>query len=253
MRILGSYAYLAFLALSTAVIGLVCLPLIANPPTARGVAKLWARSNLLAVKYLCGLRAEIRGREHMGEGPAIIAAKHQSMWETLKLYDELPHACFVLKKELRSIPMFGWWCQAVGFIFVDRDAGAKALRSMLVDAKKAIEGGASHIVIFPEGTRVKPGEHVPYQPGVAALAKSLKVPVIPTAHNSGSYWVTPGPMKIPGTVILEFLPALPVGLSREDISSQLEPAIEETVARLETEARQALRNKTTTQGAAAHG
>ena len=90
------------------------------------------------------------------------------------------------------------------------------------------------VVIFPEGTRVAPGERAPYQPGVAALAKSLKLPVIPVAHNSGSYWLTPGPRKIPGTITLEYLPTLPAGLSRADLTEQLEGAIEGAMARLET-------------------
>ena len=234
MRLIGSYAYLAFLCLSTAVIGILGLPFMANEGAARRIAKLWTGSNLAAARLLCGIRSDIRGAEHAGPGPAILAAKHQSMWETLRLYVDLPRPCFVLKKELKSIPMFGWWCQAAGFIFVDRDAGATALRSLLSDARKAVDGGASHIVIFPEGTRVAPGERAPYQPGVAALAKSLKLPVIPVAHNSGSYWLTPGPRKIPGTITLEYLPTLPAGLSRADLTEQLEGAIEGAMARLET-------------------
>ena len=236
MRLIRSYAYLLFLCLSTTVIGLLGVPFMAYRPAAWQVAKLWARSNLCAARWLCGVRSEVTGREHFETSPAIIAAKHQSMWETLALTVELPRGAIVLKKELKSIPMFGWWCQAVGFIFVDRDAGAKALRSMLTEAKTALKDGASHIVIFPEGTRAAPGSHAPYQPGIAALAKSLNLPVVPVAHNSGSYWLTPGPEKIPGTIKMEVFPPLPAGLDRAALTEELERTVENAVRRLEAEA-----------------
>lgn len=235
MRILRSYAYLGFLALSVTVIGLLCIPVMANRGLSIKVAKLWARTNLTAARLLCDIKSEIRGTGHLQTRPAILAAKHQSMWETLKLMAELPAACFVLKKELKNIPMFGWWCQAVGFIFIDREAGAKALRTMLADAKSAIDEGASHIIIFPEGTRAAPGTFASYQPGVAALAKSLRLPIIPAAHNSGSYWKTPGPEKIPGTIVMEIFPTLPTDLDRQSITAELERIIETAVARLEAE------------------
>lgn len=237
MRLVRSYAYLACLVLSTAIIGVLGIPFFANRSAARWIAGIWVKTNLLAARWLCGIKTEIRGRENILPGPAIIAAKHQSMWETLVLYDQLPGVRFVLKKELARIPMFGWWCKAVGFIFVDREAGASALRTMLADAKAALAEGASYIVIFPEGTRVAPGESAPYQPGVAALAKSLKLPVLQAAHNSGTYWLTPGPAKLPGTIVLEFLPPLEAGLPREEVTARLESGIEEAVARLEAAAR----------------
>ncbi|MEM9234158.1 MAG: lysophospholipid acyltransferase family protein [Pseudomonadota bacterium] len=233
MRIITSYAYLAFLALSVTLVGILCLPLMANKGVAIKIAKLWAQMNLGAARWLCGIKSEIRGKEHLAVSPAILAAKHQSMWETLRLMAELPAACFVLKKELKNIPMFGWWCQAVGFIFIDREAGAKALRSMLMDASEALEEGASHIIIFPEGTRAAPGSSAPYQPGVAALAKSLRLPIIPAAHNSGSYWKTPGPEKVPGTIVMEVFPPLPTDLDRQSITTELERTIENAVRRLE--------------------
>lgn len=236
MRLLRSYAYLGFLSLSTALIGVFGLPFMAYRPAAWQVAKIWARSNLFAARWLCGVKSHVTGAEHFNTYPAIIAAKHQSMWETLALTLELPRGAIVLKKELKNIPMFGWWCQAVGFIFIDRDAGAKALRGMLTEAKEALAGGASHLIIFPEGTRAAPGSHAPYQPGVAALAKSLKLPVIPVAHNSGSYWKTPGPEKIPGTIRMEVFPPLPADLDRQEITAELEQIIENAVARLEAEA-----------------
>lgn len=233
MRYVRSCLYLIFLTLSVAVVGIFGIPVMANRGAALQIAKFWARINLQAAKILCGIRSDIQGREHLNHSPAILAAKHQSMWETLKITAEVPRPCFVLKKELKSIPLFGWWCQAVGFTFIDRDAGAKALRAMLIDAKEALADGASHIVIFPEGTRSAPGERQKYQPGVAALAKSLKLPVVPVAHNAGSYWLTPGPIKVPGTIEMKIFPPLPAGLDRTELTVRLEETIETAVHQLE--------------------
>ena len=124
---------------------------------------------------------EVRGTDHLAVAPAILAAKHQSMFETIALSAIVPRACFVLKKELRKIPVFGLWCARCGFIFVDRKAGATALRDMLAQAKQKLTDGVSHIIIFPEGTRTEPGTTAPYQPGVAALSKSLS----PSYHPIG--------------------------------------------------------------------
>ena len=109
-----------------------------------------------------------------------------------------------MKRELKPVPFFGWWCAASGFVFVDRAAGAKALKSMISDSKQALALGSSHIVIFPEGTRTRVGEAGDYQPGTAALAKALDVPIVPVAHNSGCFWRHHEGRMVPGTVTLEF-------------------------------------------------
>jgi 1-acyl-sn-glycerol-3-phosphate acyltransferase len=137
----------------------------------------------------------------------------------------LNYPAFVLKRELLSIPLFGWYLRKVGMIAVDRAAGASALRNMARQASEAFAEGRS-ILIFPEGTRVPPGESRPYHPGVAALYTQLKVPVVPVALNSGLFWGRRSFVKRPGTVTVQFLPPIPPGLDRKAFMRELESRIE---------------------------
>jgi len=155
----------------------------------------------------------------------LIAAKHQSAWDTIIFSILLWDHCFVLKQELTRIPLFGWYLTRAGLIPVDRSGGAAALKKMVADARRAAEAGRP-IVIFPEGTRVAPDAHRPYHPGVAALYSQLEVPVVPCALNSGLFWGRRSFAKRPGTITLEFLPAIPPGRPRKTFLAELEQAIE---------------------------
>jgi len=137
----------------------------------------------------------------------------------------------VLKRELTWIPFFGWLLRAAGFIAVDRKAGAKALRQLVRDAERAVAGGRS-LLIFPEGTRVQPGETRPYQPGIAALYDRLQIPVVPVALNSGLFWGRRSFVKRPGRITVEFLPAIAPGLKRREFMAELEARIESAATRL---------------------
>jgi 1-acyl-sn-glycerol-3-phosphate acyltransferase len=132
----------------------------------------------------------------------------------------------VLKRELLHIPMFGWYMRKVGMIAVDRSRGASALKQMVREAQATFAAGRS-IAIFPEGTRTAPGEHKPYQPGVAALYTQLGVPVVPIALNSGLFWGRKAFLKKPGTITLQILPAIPPGLDRKTFMKRLESSIED--------------------------
>ncbi|MEM9988074.1 MAG: lysophospholipid acyltransferase family protein [Pseudomonadota bacterium] len=219
---------------------IVFMPSLLRQPWALWASQLWTRMVLWGLKVICGIDEKVSGQQHLPPGPALIAAKHQSMWETVYLASTLPHPSFVLKKELGRIPIFGWWCARSGYIFVDRDAGAKALRKMVGEAKKAFDRGASHIIIFPEGTRTAVGDTALFQPGVAALAKALNVPILPVAHNSGGYWQHHTNLKVPGTIHLEYLPPMEEGLSRTELMAQLQNRIETTTQKLMAEADDAL-------------
>lgn len=202
------------------------LPLLLGPRAGiYHLGRIWVRPILAALALLCGLRHEVRGRENLPEGAVLIAAKHQSAWDTIIFSVELWDHVFVLKQELMRIPLFGLFLARAGLIPVDRQGGAKALRKMLAAARKAAALGRP-IVIFPEGTRVAPGEHRPYQPGVAALYGQLGLPVVPVALNSGLYWRRRGFVKRPGTITLEYLPPIPPGLPRRAFLARLEAAIE---------------------------
>ena len=205
---------------------ILCLPLLFGPRRwVLAAGALWIDGTLGLLKVLVGIDCRIIGAENLPKTPAIYAAKHQSAWETLFLSRYLGFPAFILKKELLSIPLFGWYIAKAGMIAVDRKAGASALRQMARQAGETLAAGRS-ILIFPEGTRVAPGQTRPYQPGVAALYTQLKVPVVPVALNSGLYWGRRAFVKKPGTIRVEILPPIPPGLDRKGVMKELENRIE---------------------------
>jgi 1-acyl-sn-glycerol-3-phosphate acyltransferase len=216
----------------TAGMHILCLPLLFASRRAVQVAGgIWIDGTLWLLKHVVGIDHRIVGAEHLPAAPAVYAAKHQSAWETLFLSRYLHFPAFVLKQELLSIPLFGWFLKKAGMIAVDRKAGASALRSMARQATETLESGRS-ILIFPEGTRVAPGQSKPYQPGVAALYTQQKVPVVPVALNSGLFWGRRAFIKKPGTIVVEFLPPIPPGLDRKALVKALESRIEPASAAL---------------------
>jgi 1-acyl-sn-glycerol-3-phosphate acyltransferase len=213
---------------------IVCLPLLLAPEAwVWKAAHLWIDGTLFLLRLTCGLGHRELGVEHLPKGPAIIAAKHQSAWETLFLSRRLGRPAFILKRELLMIPVFGWFIQKVGMIAVDRAGKAAALKKMVRDANDRFAQGRQ-IIIFPEGTRVAPGEHKPYQPGIAALYGQLNVPVVPVALNSGLYWGRKAWMKKPGKILVEYLPPIPPGLDRKAFMAELEKRLEPAAQKLLT-------------------
>jgi 1-acyl-sn-glycerol-3-phosphate acyltransferase len=196
--------------------------------------RAWASLVLAALRGICGIRVEVTGRENLPAGDCIIAAKHQSAFDTVVWLTLLPPGrdpAYVLKQELADIPLWGRLAARCGHIAVDRAAGASALRALVRAAQAALAAGRP-VVIFPEGTRTAPGQRVPYQPGVAALAAATGAPVVPVATNSGLFWGRRAFHKRPGTIRIAILPALPAGLPRAALMAALETAIEETSALL---------------------
>ena len=183
---------------------------------------------LLAV---CGIRVEVRGREHIPTGPALVAPKHQCMLDVFAQFTWLPGSVFVMKKELSYIPWFGWYAAKVGTIDIDRGKGASALKQMVREAKTLFAKGRQ-VVIFPEGHRGTPGVAGDYKPGVAALYRELDVPVIPVATNSGVHWPAHGFVRRPGLIVFEYLEPIPPGLKRAEFMRVLEERIETASNRL---------------------
>ena len=198
----------------------------------------WAHGVNFLMGLTVGIHVEFRGLEHRPKGATIVAAKHQSVWDTLIWHIILDNPAVVLKKELLLIPIYGWLCRKTRMIAVDRKAGSKALRVMLEEAKSATALDRP-IVIFPQGTRTLPGtlvRDVPYLSGVSALYRSLGVPVVPVALNSGFFWPRRQLMRRPGTIVLEFLEPIPPGLRRKDFDALLQKRIEKATFALEAEA-----------------
>jgi len=223
--------YIAFFG-SGALLLTLALPALVMPRrvTVR-VGDVWFGFVLSALRLICGISHEVRGRENLPDSPCVVAAKHQSAWDTIAFFTFLQDASYVIKKELTQIPVFGWLLAKAGMVPVDRAAGAKALRRMVTTARARL-GEGRYIVIFPEGTRTAPGERRAYHPGVAALYSQLAVPVVPVAVNSGLFWPRRAFVKRPGRIVVEILPAIQPGLPRAEFMGRLETAIESATARL---------------------
>ncbi len=186
-------------------------------------------------RVFAGLRWELRGAEHLPTGPCIVAQKHQSAWETMKLHALLHDPAIVYKRELGRIPIWGWFLTKLRMIPIDRGAKGRAIQSLLVGARSVLEEGRP-VVIYPQGTRTAPGAWLPYRAGISVLYETLDLPVVPIALNSGMYWPRRSFMKRPGTIVVEVLPAIPPGLDRETFLRTLVDRLETATDRLVAEA-----------------
>jgi 1-acyl-sn-glycerol-3-phosphate acyltransferase len=184
----------------------------------------WGRSTLWGLKWIIGVTVAFEGLEHLPKGAALIASKHQTTLDTVLPAQFLSAPVFVVKKELISMPVFGFYMK-YGMIPVDREAHAKALKDMLRAARTVIAKGRQ-IVIYPEGTRQELGAPPDYKPGIAALYKDLGLPVTPIALNTGLVWRPSGIIRTPGHVTIKVLPAIPAGLPRDEFMRELERVIE---------------------------
>ena len=180
---------------------------------------------------IAGIKVEYRGLENLPKEPCLIACKHQSAWDTTVFFSLRKKAAIVVKKELLKVPVFGWYLKKIREIPIDRSAGGSALKEMVRASREALSQGRS-IIIFPEGTRVGITETRKYQPGVYALYSMLKAPIVPVALNSGVFWPRRKFLRKPGTIVLEFLPVIKGGLSKEVFMKRLEDDIEGTTKKL---------------------
>ncbi|MGB1077784.1 MAG: lysophospholipid acyltransferase family protein [Bdellovibrionales bacterium] len=183
-------------------------------------------------KHILGLTYKVEGIENLPKsGAYIIAAKHQSSYETLKLYLLFKDPAVILKKELFSIPLWGWLAKKAGHIGIDRTNRQTAVESINEGAKRVASEGRP-IVIFPQGTRVRVGDKKPYKKGVAHMAVAADLPIIPLALNSGQYWGKNAFWKKSGVVTFKFLPPIPKGTSTKDIMDILENDLENESTKL---------------------
>ena len=207
------------------------------PPMQRFIFdRSWSRLNLWALKHICGLDYRVQGQEHLPESSCIVLAKHQSTWETISLINLIPHPkAWVLKRELLFVPIFGWVMLLFKPIAIDRKSGRKAVRQIVQQGTQRLQSGL-WVIIFPEGTRVAPGEHKRYGIGGALLAEKSGYPVIPVAHNAGVFWKRRGILKYPGIIDVRIGPLIESkGLSASEINQRVEDWIESTLAELPAE------------------
>jgi 1-acyl-sn-glycerol-3-phosphate acyltransferase len=233
VTLLRSALFFLWFCFVSATLSILCAPVLILPR--QGVvwlARTWSRLSLWGLRVIADVGFEIRGAPP--RNGVLVAAKHMSMWDTMALYLALDDPTAVLKRGLTLIPFYGWFVAKAGSIAIDREGGAQALRRMSAEAKAVIAKGRS-ILIFPEGTRRKPGAPPDYKPGVAGLYGQLGVACVPVALNSGLFWT--GFIKRPGTIVLEFLEPIPPGLKSRAFLQVLQERIEGATARLIAEGR----------------
>jgi len=232
---LRSALFIVLFNVWTLVLGSLYLPLLAGPRGPAVVAaRFWLRGAFVMLRVICGLGFEVRGA--VPRGAALVASKHQSTFETFAFRLVLEDPAVILKKELLRIPLFGWYLWKTGVIAIDRSAGTKALKAMVKGAEMAKDAGRQ-VLIFPEGHRMDVGAAPEYHTGIAMIYTSLGVPCVPVAVNSGLFWGRGGLAKRPGTVVVEFLPAIAPGLDRKAFMAELQSRIETGTAALVDEAR----------------
>lgn len=199
----------------------------------RACMSVWSKGLILALRWLADVKVEIRGRENLPTGAAVVAAKHQSMFDVFSQFAILPDACFVMKKELLMVPLFGWHGLKADMIVVDRAGHSTALKKLVRDAIERMKE-TRQVVIFPEGTRGNVGQPGDYKPGIAALYRELDMPVVPLALNCGGHW-NKGFVVKPGTIVFHYLDPIPAGLKRAEFMRELQTRIDSATKALEDE------------------
>lgn len=192
-----------------------------GPRPTLAVVLSWVQLHHVLTEHVLGIQTRLDGV--LPPGPHLIAVKHQSMYETLEMVRLTHLPVIVMKKELADIPLFGFMTRQYGVIPVERSAGAKALRAMVVAAEDAIAAGRP-VAIYPEGTRVRVGETPGLKSGFAALYRALGLPVVPVAVDSGRLWGR-GLVHQSGTVTFKVGDTIPPGLKRADVEARVHTAI----------------------------
>lgn len=211
---------------------LVALPTLLMPRRmVLAAAKSWARTSLWLLRVICGTKVEFRGLEKLPKGAFLVAAKHQSAWETFALIPLFADPAFIIKRELMWLPIFGWYNWRAEMIPVDRGARAQALAKMTERTRVELARGRQ-IVIFPEGTRRAPGTEPKYKYGVAHLYAATGALCVPVALNSGLYWPRRSFRRLPGIVRVEILDPIATGLDKKAFMARLQKDIETATARL---------------------
>jgi 1-acyl-sn-glycerol-3-phosphate acyltransferase len=219
-----SLIFIVQMYLAMAVLGLVYLPYALfsrdGAVAACHAFCAWVRFSLAAI---CGLKTEVRGEVPQGE--VLVASKHQSFLDIILIYGALPRAKFIMKAELRFAPILGWYALRIGCVPVNRGKRGVAITKMMADVKSGL-AQPGQLIIYPQGTRVAPGDFLPYKVGTAVLYGQLGQPCVPVAANVGLFWPKRGILRHRGTACVAFLPAIQPGLSNEAFMANLESAVE---------------------------
>ena len=233
MQHLRSLIYTVMLFLTTAFFAIVVIVFMWLPPARLyAVPRTWARLNLWLLKTLCGLDYRIEGAEHLPDVPFISMWKHSSTWETIAQMLLVPRASWLLKREILWVPVLGWAIARFKPIAIDRKAGGTAVNQVVTQGRERLGEGLG-VIIYPEGTRVAPGETRKFGMSGALLASQSGAPLVPIAHDSGYYWRRRGLLKRPGTIRVVIGPPLdPRGLEPREITERAKAWVDSTVAEL---------------------
>lgn len=223
VQLVRSVVFIGQMYLALAVIGLALMPVAAF--SLRGAhlgVKGFTRWVTWTAGWMVGLRCVARGP--IPQGDVIVASKHQSFLDIIMLGAILPHPSFVMKQELAKMPILGWYARRIGCVAVDRGKRSAAIKQMMDGVTANNNGG--QLVIYPQGTRVPPGEARPYKVGAGQLYLALGRPCVPVATNVGLFWPKRSLMRRPGTAVVQFLPEIPPGLSLREFMGRMEAEIE---------------------------
>ena len=210
------------------------------PPLTRSrVVGVWAHFVIWWLKVTCGLRHRVGGLENLPGEPCVLLVKHQSAWETIACQTIFPPQAWVLKRELFRIPLFGWALAATGPIAIDRSQARKALDQLVRQGREVLAEGRC-VVIFPEGSRIAPGATAKFNPGGAMLAVAAGVPVVPVAHNAGTFWRRRSFLKHPGVIEMRVGPVIDTaGRSTRQVNEAAHAWVAANMAEIEATAPQA--------------
>ena len=233
MQYLASLVFSLCMIVLTIIFSLIGILLYPLPPTTHyQVMRQYAILNINILKYLCRINYQVEGLENIPTTTSIIFSKHQSTWETMALQVFFPAHSFIVKRELLWLPFFGWGLASMRPVAINRGSGRKAIAQLLSKGKALLESGR-WLVIFPEGTRVRPGQHKRYKIGGALLAAESGFPIVPVAHNAGEFWPRRGFLKRPGTVKVVIGPVIKTRDRKpEDILAEAETWIETTMTKI---------------------
>ncbi|HET9904257.1 MAG TPA: lysophospholipid acyltransferase family protein [Xanthobacteraceae bacterium] len=223
--------------LNLTILMVAAIPTLVMPHRAiLGMAKFWARTSVWLLRVVCGTRVEWRGLDKLPRRGVLVAAKHQSTWETFALVPLFDEFAFIVKRELMWVPLFGWFMAKGGMIPIDRGARTLTIPAMIARAREALRCGRA-VIIFPEGTRRPAGAEPAYKFGIARLYAGARVPCVPIALNSGLFWPRRRFLRYPGTIVVEILDPIPPGLDEKAFFARLQREIEAASGRLIAEAR----------------
>ncbi|MEL7108545.1 MAG: 1-acyl-sn-glycerol-3-phosphate acyltransferase [Pseudomonadota bacterium] len=234
MNAIRSVIFVIWLYGWMAILGILALPTLLLPRAfILWFIRLYARFVVFGLRIICGIRVEFRGREHVPGGPVLIAGKHQAMLDVFLPFLVFDDPVLVMKRELLWYPALGWYALKLRMLAIDRDGGAKTMRKMLDAANQRVKGENRQMLIYPEGTRLLPGAEPSYKPaGIRAFYKSLGVPLVPFATNSGLCWPAHGLIRRPGLIVYEVLPPLPGDLPPKAMVGELKAHLEAASDRL---------------------